>query len=173
MPINWEAIGAVGEIGGAIGVIVTLVYLAGQLKQNTRALQSSAYQTYNERTDSFWDFEAQHAALLGSIYENQKDYDVLTSEEKSVLNASMMKSFNLLEGMFLHHQTGTLNDEVFHAKADGFKASFRSPLIHDAWRRLSPTMAFTREFRQFMDTEMFDFSETDDKSYHSSFRKAD
>ncbi len=37
--MNWEAIGAVGEIIGAAGVIITLLYLASQLQQNTRALQ--------------------------------------------------------------------------------------------------------------------------------------
>ena len=37
--MNWEAIGAIGEIVGAAGVIVTLLYLASQLRQNTRALQ--------------------------------------------------------------------------------------------------------------------------------------
>ena len=37
--MNWEAIGAVGEIIGAAGVIITLLYLASQLRQNTRALQ--------------------------------------------------------------------------------------------------------------------------------------
>ena len=36
--MNWEAIGAIGEIIGAAGVIITLLYLASQLRQNTRAL---------------------------------------------------------------------------------------------------------------------------------------
>ena len=39
LDLNWEAIGAIGEIIGAAGVIITLLYLASQLRQNTRALQ--------------------------------------------------------------------------------------------------------------------------------------
>ena len=35
--MNWEAIGAVGEIVGALAVLVTLVYLAMQIRQNTKA----------------------------------------------------------------------------------------------------------------------------------------
>jgi hypothetical protein len=34
--MNWDAIGAVAELLGAIGVIVSLIYLAGQIRQNTR-----------------------------------------------------------------------------------------------------------------------------------------
>ena len=33
--MNWEAIGAVGEVLGAVGVILTLGYLAVQIRQNT------------------------------------------------------------------------------------------------------------------------------------------
>jgi len=39
--LNWEAIGAVGEIVGAAGVILTLVYLAYQIRQNTFQLKQS------------------------------------------------------------------------------------------------------------------------------------
>lgn len=40
--MNWDAIGAVGEIIGALAVFLTLAYLAMQIRQNTRAVQSSA-----------------------------------------------------------------------------------------------------------------------------------
>ena len=40
--MNWEAIGAVGETVGALAVLVTLVYLAVQIRQNTKAVQATA-----------------------------------------------------------------------------------------------------------------------------------
>lgn len=40
--MNWDAIGAVGEILGALGVIVTLAYLAIQVRASTRATDSQA-----------------------------------------------------------------------------------------------------------------------------------
>ena len=40
--MSWEAIGAVGEIVGASAVIVTLIYLALQIKDSARAARSSA-----------------------------------------------------------------------------------------------------------------------------------
>ena len=39
--MNWEAIGAIGEVVGAIGVVVTLGYLAYQIRQNTIQLEHS------------------------------------------------------------------------------------------------------------------------------------
>ncbi len=46
--MNWEAIGALGEIVGATGVIVTLAFLAYQLVQTRIAIRSSAYQSYSK-----------------------------------------------------------------------------------------------------------------------------
>lgn len=39
--MNWEAIGAVGDAVGALVVVITLVYLTIQLRQNTKAIEHS------------------------------------------------------------------------------------------------------------------------------------
>jgi hypothetical protein len=39
--MNWEAVGALAELFGAAGVIITLVFLARQIQQNTRAVRAS------------------------------------------------------------------------------------------------------------------------------------
>ena len=39
--MNWEAIGAVGEIVGALAVFLTLFYLASQIRQSNRATQAN------------------------------------------------------------------------------------------------------------------------------------
>ncbi|MEJ2239539.1 MAG: hypothetical protein P8X82_14680 [Gemmatimonadales bacterium] len=46
--MNWEAVGAIGEIIGAIAVVVTLIYLAVQVHQNTKSVQASTYQLVAE-----------------------------------------------------------------------------------------------------------------------------
>ena len=39
--MNWDAIGAIAELLGAIGVIASLVYLATQIRQNTATVRAS------------------------------------------------------------------------------------------------------------------------------------
>ena len=39
--MNWDAVGAIGEIIGAIAVVITLYFLVAQLRQNTRAMEES------------------------------------------------------------------------------------------------------------------------------------
>jgi hypothetical protein len=40
--MNWDAIGAIGEVIGALAVFLTLGYLAVQIRQNTKAVRASA-----------------------------------------------------------------------------------------------------------------------------------
>tara|TARA_R110002073_G_scaffold325707_1_gene505012 strand:- start:1752 stop:1946 length:195 start_codon:yes stop_codon:yes gene_type:complete len=42
MVINWEAVAAIAGLLGAIGVIVTLIYLSTQIKQNNKQLRGEA-----------------------------------------------------------------------------------------------------------------------------------
>ena len=39
--MKWAAVGATGELIGALVVVATLIYLATQVKQNTLALRSN------------------------------------------------------------------------------------------------------------------------------------
>ena len=43
--MNWEAIGTIGEILGAFVVIVTLFYLAMQIRQNTKAQSIATFES--------------------------------------------------------------------------------------------------------------------------------
>ena len=50
--MNWEAVGAAGEIIGAVAVIISIIYLALQVRQNTAALRSSATNAASEGLES-------------------------------------------------------------------------------------------------------------------------
>jgi hypothetical protein len=42
--VNWDAISTIAEIVGAAGVIISLIYLAFQVRQNTKASKASTRQ---------------------------------------------------------------------------------------------------------------------------------
>ena len=56
--MNWEAVQAIAESIGAVGVIATLVYLAQQIRQNTSSLQaatvSRATELMSNTRRAFW-----------------------------------------------------------------------------------------------------------------------
>lgn len=94
--MNWDAIGAVGELVDAVAVIVTFIYLAGQLRQNAKALRSSTYQAFNDSSFSWVDSEIENSAMLGKI-SDKASLDELRPEQGHVLRRIMFKAFTVME----------------------------------------------------------------------------
>ena len=49
--VTLQDLGNIGEFIGAIAVVISLVYLAAQIRQNTRALHSSSY---SQAAEQLW-----------------------------------------------------------------------------------------------------------------------
>ena len=47
--MNWDAIGAVGEIVGASGVIISVIYLALQIKKQTKESQMASMRDLSQQ----------------------------------------------------------------------------------------------------------------------------
>jgi hypothetical protein len=131
--MNWEAIGAVGETLGALGVIVTLVYLAGQLRQNTRALRSASYEHWNDVSTSYTDFLSNHAEALSEI-ESHNNLHELTSAQNKLVWAMAILGVNQAQTAFLQHRAGALDEDVFDSRIRQFEAWIQdSPLLKETW----------------------------------------
>ena len=68
--MNWEAVGAIGEIVGALAVFFTLIYLAVQIRQNTNAVRAAAFDAAithisNVRQGIFSDAEVSEIYIKG------------------------------------------------------------------------------------------------------------
>lgn len=55
MGANWEAIGAVGEVGGALVVVATLLYLAAQVSEARRQLDQQSLSTTLQTIYDAWE----------------------------------------------------------------------------------------------------------------------
>ena len=63
--MNWEAIGAVGEILGAAAVVITLAYLVVQLRLNTTAMKAHLFRSQSGGRCEMSRKESQDRDLLG------------------------------------------------------------------------------------------------------------
>jgi hypothetical protein len=125
--MNWEALGAIGEIVGAVAVIATLGYLAVQIRQNTQSLRAGAFQQYRERQDELT--RALMEPSMASVYRRGLDCpEQLTEEERSRFEAMMILAFNSQENFFLLREMGLINDRLW---AEGRTAYHRFLLKHD------------------------------------------
>lgn len=119
--MNWEAMGAIGEVAGAAGVILTLIYLAIQIRHskqsmdaNTRAMRGQAISDVTQNIQSEMQLilngqDAASALMKLNLDEELTDRDMLLAE------AYLTSSFMARQNEFLQHKQGLLDDEVFRS----------------------------------------------------------
>jgi hypothetical protein len=81
--MNWEAVGAISQIVGAVLVGITLIYLAVQLRQNTSALKSSTFLAISTLMGSTMEVWATHSDLAPLLIKAQAGLDELSPDERT------------------------------------------------------------------------------------------
>ena len=147
-----QLLGNFGEFFGAIAVVATLIYLAGQLRQNTKALRSSSYDAYNNAASQQIAFQGQHSAELAEIMDSATPYKELSTQQRMLLDLFSSGAFNTIEVTYLHHRAGTMDDNVFKGKVAGFRSFMNAPSAIEAWSRLQGQ--YGADFRNFMRVEV-------------------
>ncbi len=120
-------LGALGELLGAFGVIATLVYLAVQVRQNTRSLEVTQRlalaQTYQMRSDALQGMVVEAASgQVGAIIvkltqagypENIGSLDTLTVEERGRFRLWQIAQQTHWDNMHFQYQQGFLDEEYY------------------------------------------------------------
>jgi hypothetical protein len=80
--MSWEAIGATAELLAAIGVLVSLVYLAVQVRQNTAWLRQQAFQLGTNEVRRWSSHFSESTPLSELFIRGQKDFASLEPAER-------------------------------------------------------------------------------------------
>jgi len=130
--VNWEAIGALGEIVGAGAVVVTLIYLAGQVRQATRATRAASFQAASALEQEFLLSVGQDpgtartwaAFMFG-------DPTTLSDDERAQGFFLMASILRRLENFHQQHLLGTISLEAWQARQGMYRAIARSRAYAD------------------------------------------
>ena len=120
--------GAIGEILGAIGVIVTLLYLATQVRQNTKALRTTMFQSYSARAMDVSD----HLSTYADTFEKRMKGEALSHADEIRIDMFGAKLFSQMESVYIGHREGLVEDDAFKARMNGFKRALGNGAL-DAW----------------------------------------
>jgi hypothetical protein len=111
--MTWETAGIIAEIVASIAVLVSLWYLAIQLKQNTdlerAALEVQLGLTWADLHDNM----IQNPGLARAYDLAAKNWEELSDEDVRAYLWFVAKSFHILEGMYRQHQRGLLSGDVW------------------------------------------------------------
>ena len=110
--MNWEALGAIGELVGAIAVVATLGYLIVQIRQNTRELQHSSSWAINQGLTQIHDRVINNPDLIDILDKGLQDPADLSPKEYELCRAHFMGIFNL--AVYFHGVRKTQKVEPAH-----------------------------------------------------------
>ncbi len=113
--MNWEAIGAIAELAGAVGVILSLIYLASQIQlnskqveQNSRFIESSVYQSVNDATIAWLETIARDPQLAGIWRKIRAGVELEESERPQAWGLASML-FVTMDGQRQHFENGVIS----------------------------------------------------------------
>ena len=90
MPVNWDAITAIAEIIGVTAVVVSLVYLAIQVRQNTAQLKiDNLRETVRGTLDTNWYYH-RDAAAFEAFRSGVAGFESLPPAQKAIFHSIMV-----------------------------------------------------------------------------------
>jgi hypothetical protein len=155
--VNWEAVGAIGEVVSAIGVVVTLVYLAVQIRQNSAVVRASTRQAISTTQAEVGFRLAENSELLDLVVQ-------LTSIADSVPIDQLRGVFFLrglmrtYENQYHQYQDGTFDASIWSGYLHNMSQTFASQATRDFWA--ANRALYSSDFAEFVDSNLFDGGNT-------------
>jgi hypothetical protein len=157
--MSLEDLGNIGEFVAAVAVVISLIYLAVQIRQNTaqtrqniRVVRASAFQNITDRVTRWNDSLAGDPELARIYASGLLDPRSLNDVERIRFETHAGNAFRHWEDIFLLRRDGLVDDEVWEARKAQWKVFFAEPGMKWIWGRRKASMVSS--FQAFIDTEI-------------------
>ena len=145
-----EDLGNIGEFVGAIAVVVSLLYLAIQIRQNTKTVRTSTYQAVLESSHRVNEYLGD--PRMERLYRvGRKDVSQLNEDELAQFRALVGQIVSFYEALFLQHQHGTIDDDFFLGRFNTFHRMICQPGVRAIWEERGRSY-YSRSFVKRVDT---------------------
>ena len=125
--MNWEAIGAIGEIAGAIAVFASLIYLAKQIRRSDATTRSQMESELGQRGFQAYDpiYEGRNAEIF---HQGLMHPDDLTEADAFVFNLFMHRHLGTMVEVAAQIESGAIDAEGSIVKA--FREHYKAVIIN-------------------------------------------
>jgi hypothetical protein len=130
---NWDALGALGDFLGSIGVFISLIYLASQTKHSAAETRDASIHSVMELAIQFR--AESYSGELAEIRMKAAMNEELTPLERVKFEGYLSALFELNELVFVQYQKDKLDPEYFEAWGRRTEAAISVPHIQQFWKR--------------------------------------
>jgi len=148
--MQWDMVQAISNVAATITGTLALVYLAIQVRRNTRATNS---QTYQFATQALGEM----AAIVGETKEKSRIFvdgmsvpDKLSKEEYLQFAYLGISLFRRYENVYFQYQSGMIDDDFWFGHRHNLLWFFHRPGTQIWWRERR--LGFSKSFREFLES---------------------
>jgi hypothetical protein len=131
--MTWEQLGAIGELVSGLAVLVTLIYLAAQIRQAKHLMLSNAHQARTDRNISIMHFLANDDQAL-QISVDSLVLEDLSPEQRYRAMVVFSSTLRHFEDMQYQHELGLIEEETWNANLDGLVSLTATDTSHELWQ---------------------------------------
>jgi len=150
--LDLETLANLGQLVGAIAVVVSLVYLAYQVRQSTESLRTENYARALERVAAMQARLSSDAAFSAIVTRGAIDPLRLTAEERVQFTWTFYEMFGAFEFMFHQSESGALPREVWQRWSDTLAWWISLPGVRAWW--LARPAPFSASFTSHVDERL-------------------
>ena len=148
LAVNWAAVSAVGQVVGALAVVISLIYLATEVRSNARATRLESMRSLSDAINEYFKTIAEDADPAELWFRGIYNFQSIKGASLMRFSSLMDYLFRIYEDIYYQRLEGQLAPRVW----GGFEAFMRDiiayPGIQASWR--SRSHWFSDQFRQFI-----------------------
>ena len=150
--MNLNDLANLGQIIGAVAVVVSLIYVALQIRQNTNAVRSATAQVVHEHFAKWYQLVAADAELSKIVATGLRDYGSLSEQEKARFIATFMAFLSYSQNAFLKWREKMLEPPLWMGWELLIMNLVSSPGGKEFWKERG--YLFGEEFRRHVESDL-------------------
>ena len=131
--MNWEILGNLADIAAAAAVVVSLIYLSIQIKQNTVSSNTSTAIAFSDASATISTVLAQDAEL-NKLFWAYLSGEELTQDDARRAHAIIILYINVMEQAFDLYTSGALSEEKWQGRLLQLKWFSGHPGFNRFWK---------------------------------------
>ena len=149
--VNWDAVGATGEVIGAFAVVTTLVYLLIQVRQHSRSINSITTQTNIAQFNELTMLLAVNPDLADVFSRGSQNPDDLNESESYSFTWFVRSLMNLYANLYDQYQQNACPEYLWERHAKELKANYDASPGFQLFRESDPGFEDLFEYIDRMD----------------------
>ena len=150
--MNLNDLANLGQIIGALAVVISLFYVASQIRQNTNAVRSATAQTVHEHFAKWYHLVAADDELSQIVAKGLRDYGSLSEKERVRFVATFMAFLSYSQNAFLKWREGLLASPLWRGWELVIMNLVGAPGGKAFWKERG--YMFGDEFRRYVESDL-------------------